>query len=703
MIPDPTAPVGGSEPTVHGAVDVVDRSTLALVSEYARLSGGSIEPLNEHLVRLRTAPDDARFFAGRAEHLLALDVTGVELEPNAELPVIGGAFWTGLLAAIRSRGSRCVHGMLPITVATGEPAPDVAVADAEVEVKERLLQAHSVVRLAVKLSFAAGTTVEEELVESDALDLTTGQVVPEAVRAGLDAPPTDPAGPALPSAPRTSLDRLAPALLRALEEKVAERVDELQERANRELATELSRIDRYYTSLGAEVRREDGAGSAALKTIEHEHEKRRSEEMARHRVRVDVHPVQALERGVATERVTWTLRSPHGRTAEIGAQRYLTGDGGWGLLCDACGEAPKELAVCHEGHAVGTECASRCAVCHQRFCADHGHPACAVDGAPVCDEHAERCHACRRVYCVDHEAACAENGHRVCVDCIVSCAVCSRGVCTDHSVTTGDDAPRGSRVLCKQCVTYCEGATSEPIGLDEAAVCGSCANHICERHQVRCVVDHEPHCSKHLRRSDRSRRFVCESHVAACEFEPDLMFAEDEIGPCVECGKRSCNRHGAPCHGDERWHCTEHLVALTDVVGIMACEAHRSTCHVDGRLFSLAGTSPCEICSGLTCRGHTKRCDWCGASVCAKDTVDGRCVTCTRLAPSDDPPDEVMAAAAALTGDRRVRTWHVARDGGRFVVQLDFGWTRRTVFSVPHGSSTAVRVRRHSLFGTVGA
>jgi hypothetical protein len=78
-----------------------------------------------------------------------------------------------------------------------------------------------------------------------------------------------------------------------------------------------------------------------------------------------------------------------------------------------------------------------------------------------------------------------------------------------------------------------------------------------------------------------------------------------------------------------------------------------------------------------------------------------RCVTCTKLAPTYDPPDEVLAAAAALDGDRKVKQWHVARDGARFVVQQDLGWTRRIVFSVPHGSSEAVRVLRHSLFGAV--
>ncbi|MGH7554509.1 MAG: hypothetical protein ACREMQ_16005 [Longimicrobiales bacterium] len=174
----------------------------------------------------------------------------------------------------------------------------------------------------------------------------------------------------------------------------------------------------------------------------------------------------------------------------------------------------------------------------------------------------------------------------------------------------------------------------------------------------------------------------------------------DEVHACVDCGKASCDTHGAACHEDKRWHCRDHLALLGDVPGEAGCARHRSECHVDGRVFSLKGTTPCEVCARTTCRMHRARCGWFGAEVCTKDVRDGRCVTCGQLVAAVDPPDEVVTAAARITGDRKAKQWWIARDGGRFVVQLDLGWTRRIVFTVPHGSATAARVIRHTMFGS---
>jgi hypothetical protein len=171
---------------------------------------------------------------------------------------------------------------------------------------------------------------------------------------------------------------------------------------------------------------------------------------------------------------------------------------------------------------------------------------------------------------------------------------------------------------------------------------------------------------------------------------------------CVECSHVSCDQHGAECHDDRRWHCREHLAVLNDLPDAFGCAQHRSTCFVDGRTFSLAGTTPCEVCARTACRTHTSTCTWCGARVCTKDMQSGRCVTCSQLKLADDIPDDVIAAVARVSGEARAKRRLVARDGSRFVVQLDLGWTRRVVITVPHGGAAAGRVIRHSIFGTQG-
>src|SRR5690606_26239760 len=133
---------------------------VALVREYARLTGAQLEMPEPRLVRLVVCPSDVHFFSDRAEHLLALDLETLERHPDAELPVVGGSFWAGLLEATRGRGGRLVEGCLPVTVADPAEAPDVPLVDAAVESAGRSRELRPIVRLAAKLTLSAGTNVE---------------------------------------------------------------------------------------------------------------------------------------------------------------------------------------------------------------------------------------------------------------------------------------------------------------------------------------------------------------------------------------------------------------------------------------------------------------------------------------------------------------------------------------------------------------
>jgi hypothetical protein len=78
----------------------------------------------------------------------------------------------------------------------------------------------------------------------------------------------------------------------------------------------------------------------------------------------------------------------------------------------------------------------------------------------------------------------------------------------------------------------------------------------------------------------------------------------------------------------------------------------------------------------------------------------GRCATCSRLKEADDLPDDVIAALAGVSADARPKRRLVARDGTRFVVQLELGWTRKLVVTVPYGAAKQSRVMRHSFLGS---
>jgi len=75
-----------------------------------------------------------------------------------------------------------------------------------------------------------------------------------------------------------------------------------------------------------------------------------------------------------------------------------------------------------------------------------------------------------------------------------------------------------------------------------------------------------------------------------------------------------------------------------------------------------------------------------------------RCLTCSQLAATAEPPAEVVAAARAL--GKTFRAWRIARDHTHFVVEVDLGLTRKTVFTLRHGETAPERVMRHSLLGS---
>jgi hypothetical protein len=329
--------------------------------------------------------------------------------------------------------------------------------------------------------------------------------------------------------------------------------------------------------------------------------------------------------------------------------------------------------------------------------------ACHIDGAPACAEHSRKCRSCQQPHCSAHEGTCDESGHPACTKCLVACAHCGRLVCDRHAKQSHVNAPKGSRRLCSNCVRTCEGGTGEVVGPDEVTGCASCDRVVCERHQARCDVDKQVHCSSHLRRADRSRRLVCERDRATCIHEPNAILASDEVVLCATCGGSTCPTHSAACVVDGLRHCSSHLAPVRDRPGQVACGSHQSVCHVDGGVFTRDGTTSCPVCGRLACRQHRQECNNCGRLVCSQELrapTSRVCATCTQL-KADDPSDAVIAAAVRLRGAdaKSPKGWKVARDARHVVVEMDLGWTRRLVISVPHGDSSAQNAVSHSALG----
>ena len=655
-------PVNG--PAAADADPLADARIRPLLERYCGLAGVKQTALGPDHSKLSLPQAERPFFRDRERLSVAFSLDALERDPSAEIAVLGSPFLSQLIEAIRARAARLSLGLIapsspPATARESFKVPrslqergdrggvdlPIPVRDGTVQSGSAKLAVHPVGRLVARVVLRAGAGVEEAVVESDVYDLAAGARLSDDLAVAfrdLEAGRVEPADRAdagkASTVPAREPGDLLRLLLSHLQEKSAERVAARRAAAEQALAAELGRLDRYFESILKEQPDPEAIGTVTALA-----ERRRTEEIRRSQVKAVVHPLQLIDATVLMQRAEWQLESAHGRRATFSAQRSLSGGSAWVLACPHCGRPPTALVICRHDHCGCEACSSRCSVCAEDFCADHGIAQCRVDEQPACDEHVRVCPSCRLQHCTAHEGVCAEDGHTACSACLAPCGSCGRVVCNRHAEQSGADAPKGSRRLCSVCVRYCEGGSNEPVGVDEVTQCASCGKSVCTAHQAACVVDGQVHCSQHLRRTDNSRRLVCRQHRAGCVEEAMALFASDEVEQCPVCGKD-------------------------------ACAQHRATCG------------------------------YCGRHVCTADLEQPsrRCATCAQLATIAEPPEHVVAAARAVTGagaPRASRAWRIARDKSHLVVELDLGFRRKAVFTVRHGDKVPDSVVRHSLLG----
>lgn len=697
---------------------LVDARIRPLLERYASTVGAQLTGLGPGIVELQLPAAEQKWFRDRATIRVAFTLDALERDPDAEIAVIGSTLVEQVIAAIRARGARAFHGRLtPDHSADGRAAElRVPVANGTAGVPRIDIAWHRVVRLLARVVVRAGSDVEEHLLESGFFDATTGIAIPSTIaeRCSVLSPDQSSTnsevahvgnGKSAGAAGRPVADLISLALadLRAsLEPKVARLRDEARQR----LHEELQRIDGYYDALlkDSAVRSSDVAESAAVRAIQAEYARRRTEEERRHRVRAIVHPVQLTECELLVQCAEWELVNQSGVRASMVAERWLNGGGDWMLACPGCGTSDlHSLSICKSGHVACNACARTCGVCADVFCRDHGITACHVDGRATCAEHARTCTSCREPYCTAHEETCAEGSHVACSDCVTPCALCGRTFCDDHATLSSASAPRGQRRLCRECVRLCEGGTGEPVGADEVTRCSSCEKYVCEHHRSVCTVDQSVHCSNHLRRTDSSRRLVCETHSEECAFDPGAVFASDEVGACTSCGRKACSSHSHPCIEDGRLFCEKDALMLRNAPGKYVCRTHGTICHVDQGVYRLGETADCPVCARATCRSHLRTCNSCGRKVCVKDldVAQSRCGTCAQLRDVAEPADALIDAVVTALGAPHTRKkWRTARDATHTLVEVDLGWTRRAVLAVRHGDNVADAGRTHSAVGS---
>lgn len=693
-----------AEGSAFGQVDLRPRH---LLERYVSMVGGSIAERTKDLVEVALPPAEAPHFGGKATFSIAFTPEELEDGTEAEILVNGSLLLRNLVEAIQARGALLYRGEVVPTLPGAEAPPTPPVELSEVSVVHATATEcfRPVGRLLVKLTIHAGPAMLEKMVETAMVDLVSGarpesSVVAELAAANTAPPASQRATLALPCKVETMLKLLTD----DLSVEASDELQVIQREAESALNSELARLAAYYDAMLDEA--EDSGGSDDVKerkaAIRADRNRRSKEEKHRHTVRVSVHPIQLTQWDVPAQEVRWQLRALSGTEGVLTAARTLVGTGPWQLHCPSCGAKPRSINVCRHGHACCEGCADVCSACGEACCSSHGGKPCAIEPHFLCDVHAATCRVCERVYCAGHNGLCEKHDHEVCSYCAVACSRCGIKLCTAHATASSPTAPLRQRWLCSECTVFCEGGQNEPVGLDEVTRCATCTAYICAVHEARCAVDGKVHCSKHLRRSDRSGAIVCTAHRASCADEPHSVFASTEVRVCSTCGRVVCESHSGTCAADNESHCTAHLRSPRAQLEIQLCENHRGTCTADDGIYRLEDLKSCPVCGNRYCKAHRVACRHCGRMVCTGDLPENVCRTCARLAPCAEPDEQLISGAlAANRGEPPgLGNWRTARDAEHTVVEIDHGWSRRLVFTVPHQESTPSTVLKHSVLGS---
>ncbi|MHA1370257.1 MAG: hypothetical protein ACTSRA_11145 [Promethearchaeota archaeon] len=153
--------------------------------------------------------------------------------------------------------------------------------------------------------------------------------------------------------------------------------------------------------------------------------------------------------------------------------------------CKSCGNTPRQISVCDEGHFACDDCFASCTICKKNVCWSCGMKICKTCENVICATHAQECEICKylenedRWTCPQHSYRCTECGKTVCGECSTRCAKCGILLCDE----------------CKQTCTQC--------GAD-----------LCHEHAILSAADKQIFCNEHAIKCHSCKQTVGVSQLA---------------------------------------------------------------------------------------------------------------------------------------------------------------------------------------------
>ena len=276
-----------------------------------------------------------------------------------------------------------------------------------------------------------------------------------------------------------------------------------------------------------------------------------------------------------------------------------------------------------------------------------------------CPEHRFVCHICQRPACEKHATKCAE---------------CQKPTCMEDVVKTVDGA-----LVCKACVQTCRACPPNTF-----------------------------HLTRTLTRSERSRDFVCATHLRQCDSclakvsyqelqttkknqqvcakcvyichdcPPHIRHSINDVQPC-HCSKgKFCSQHSKNCDSCQKPTRTSLLkkavsgeyVCPNCAKSCAICSSekiytanHIFTCAVSQTVVCQAHLSSCDYCERPVSLAHVHDCLVCGDRVCSSCSQNQKCLTCQNIAPTPNLAIEKLPLSAAAQNWSVYSSQRACQDG----------------------------------------
>ena len=387
----------------------------------------------------------------------------------------------------------------------------------------------------------------------------------------------------------------------------------------------LERLTTYYNQQIEEIADGHDLDGEKRRLLESDLQRKISEEIENHRLRVQVELISYVALGIPTASAEIILSDGRQRVTLVVRQNRYSGE----LerpACHHCAEPLETVTLDRSGHLLCPNCTHRCHGCGDTVCPSCGVFACPVCGNEQCRNCSTVCDACGEHACAGHISRCPTCGDNVCHRCQVACAGCGVHQCRSHLVADCVATVPGEHALiCPTCAVSCPACGQATIHVEQCALSGQrfCRN--CTIVCAGCGLTVGP---GYYERDAADQAPYCRNCLGTC---PSCGRGTRSIVTCGVCNAEGCGVCTPGCAVCKTPLCSAHQVRMQEC-GHILCQEHCAVCAIGHEAVCPICRTVCAICERHYCSEHTEACALCGQEYCEECVRrSGLCDTCANI------------------------------------------------------------------------